>query len=148
MILDASPSTLRDILASSGVTFEGSTMRERRSAPRYPANRTILLRWENGEEARARLENISQGGAAIRIESPPPGSGTVLVCIDDAPQQPGAQATILKVTRARGWFRKPSYRIQVKFIKACPYDLFSGVISDFIAVTPTPLEPDYESYWR
>ena len=77
-------------------TFEGSTMRERRSSPRYPANRTILLRWENGEEARARLENISQGGAAIRIESPPPGSGTVLVCIDDAPQQPGAQASILK----------------------------------------------------
>jgi len=123
-------------------------MREWRSSPRYSADKEVLLRWENGMEVRAKLENISLSGASIRTESPPPECRMSHVWINDGPQFPWAQAKVIKVRKVGGWFRRGSYRIQVNFTGSCPYDFFTGVINDFAENSPPSLTPDYESYWR
>jgi len=107
--------------------------------------RTIELRWETGQVLPAWLEDLSVGGALVRVATRPPGDRTVSVCITDAEPPVSVDGTIVAVSKRGGWLRRAWFALRIKFSETCPYDVFRDHLT---AWAPPPITLEYESYWR
>jgi hypothetical protein len=94
---------------------------EQRRAARHPARTHIVwLGWWKGNEeffaSRARLGNISRGGALVFLPHPPPEAHPVWICLGTPEPDECLAATTLEVRRAR----RGECTVRICFREPCP----------------------------
>src|SRR5437762_1444596 len=99
-------SPLQTLSVAGGRTSRGQ---DRRAAPRHaPAYRRVRLAWMEGtrfHHARARLEDLSSGGAQVATDAPLTEGGAVWVGLEGTPIEQWAPAHVVRVGThgADGW---------------------------------------------
>jgi hypothetical protein len=111
---------------------------DRRKEPRYiPLGRRAYVGWWAGEAfqtAEAEADNISRGGAALRVGEFPPEVGAVWVCPIGPGRPDWYAARVIAVEEREGMGRV----VRVSLAEPLGYDLFKSVVWGFPATSQVP----------
>jgi hypothetical protein len=104
---------------------------ERRQYERYPsAEDQAWLGWWEGRVYRrspAMLIDISQGGAKVVSEIPPPRRSTIWMCIDGPRRTEWVEAEVVEVVR----LDDGTAQVRMAFREVCPYAFFEVAVYGF-----------------
>jgi hypothetical protein len=114
---------------------------ERRAASRYAANRPpAFLGWYEGDAyrtTRVRVVDVSVLGMLVEVQAFPPPSGDVWLSL--VGQKPSQWLEVGVVRTSRQWRLLGLRRlVRLKFLEACPYDLFKTAIDGFSRQSHVP----------
>jgi hypothetical protein len=127
---------------------------DRRGAPRYATQGTAaVIGWAVGEEHRtipATLIDISLGGSSAWVESFPPRGEAVWFRLDGENPSPWIKASVIEAI-TKGYLFWTRKRVRLRFLEACPYDVFKAAIEGFtreIQQDFHPIEGFHSRLWR
>jgi hypothetical protein len=125
----------------------GGAPDERRDASRYPTvdNRARLGWWEaeTFRESAARVGDVSQGGALVFVESPPPPDAPVWLLLEEPVATSWVPAIVV---RSRGT-AAGSHALGLQF-HDCPYELFKA-LRGLLSRAVVQESPEFDSrQWR
>jgi hypothetical protein len=107
---------------------------DRRTAPRYlTGGTTAVIGWSEGNEYRtigAKLIDISVGGFSAYVETFPPRGVAAWLRLDGSNQSRWIKASVIAASKT-GLLFSIRRRVRLRFLEACPYDLFKGAIRGF-----------------
>lgn len=108
---------------------------ERRAAPRHaPAYRRVRLAWMEGarfHHARARLEDLSSGGALVTTQARLPERGAVWIGLEGTPIEQWTPAEVVRVETREA----DEWRAGLMFVGGCPGLFFRRALWGFVAGT-------------
>jgi hypothetical protein len=130
---------------SADTNRQAAASGERRTTMRYAASGTpLLIAWSEGDghrTAAGTLINISLGGCAAEVPAFPPTDEALWVRLKDSASSPWIQASVVETIK-RGRFAWTRRIVRLRFVDACPYDLFKAAIEGF---TREVQLPDFEA---